>query len=495
MTTKCLTVVIVTTMSLGGCTQRTPEAQLIHDAGEALGGADKIFETASLLLEGEGTQYSLGQNLTVDGDLPYWEVDEYRREIDLTDERWRVTQSRTSTFLTENPVVTQEEILGVDGDVAYDVSEDGTVNRLAAQVAADRMVEHFHHPATLIRLAMTEGSTLGNMRQADGQDAVDITPASGKTYTMYISPETRHPTRIESMEYDANLGDVTLATTFEDYWETGGFGGFQARLTMPREITTTLDGVTTWHLRVTTGVDQELPDVGAPEAARSASVREFQANVDVEEVADGVWHLTGQSHHSALVEFDDFLALVEAPQNEARTLAVIAQARELRPDKPLQYVVNTHHHFDHSGGIRAAVSEGLTVITHASNEAFYRDLVQRPHSLRPDALTHNPEMLSLELVEEHEVYELSNGRRTMRVGRIARDAHANANLMAYLPRERLLIVADAFSPNALWAPFAANLLEAVNELEWGVDRILPIHGPVSEFAALEEVAEKESMFR
>ena len=495
MTTKCLTVVIVATMSLGACTQRTPEEQLIHDAGEALGGADNIFETATLLLEGKGTQYRLGQNMTVDGDLPYWEVDEYRREIDLTDQRWRVTQKRTSTFLTGNPVLRQEQISGVDGDVAYEVSGDGTVSRLAAQVAADRMGEHFHHPATLIRLAMTEGSTLGNMRQADGQDAIDITSASGKTYTMYVSPETRYPTRIESMGYDANLGDVTLATAFDDYWETGGLGGFQARLTMPREITTTLDDFTTWHLRVTTSVDQELPDVGAPEAARSALPSDFQANVQVEEVTDGVWHLTGQSHHSVLVEFDDFLALVEAPQNEARTLAVIAQARAIQPDKPLQYVVNTHHHFDHSGGIRAAVSEGLTVITHASNEAFYRDLVQRPHSLRPDALTHNPKMLSLELVVGYEVYGLSNGRRTMRVGRIARDAHASAILMAHLPRERLLIVADAFSPNAQGAPFAPNLLEAVNDLEWGVDRIVPIRGPVIEFAALEEAAQKELMSR
>ena len=461
MTTKCLAVVIVATMSLGACTQRTPEEQLIHDAGETLGGADNIFETATLLLEGKGTQYRLGQNMTVDGDLPYWEVDEYRREIDLTDQRWRVTQKRTSTFLTGNPVLRQEQISGVDGDVAYEVSGDGTVSRLAAQVAADRMAEHFHHPATLIRLAMTEGSTLGNMRQADGQDAIDITSASGKTYTMYVSPETRYPTRIESMGYDANLGDVTLATAFDDYWETGGLGGFQARLTMPREITTTLDDFTTWHLRVTTSVDQELPDVGAPEAARSAQAPEFQANVQVEEVTDGVWHLTGQSHHSVLVEFDDFLPLVEAPQNEARTLAAIAQARAIQPDKPLQYVVNTHHHFDHSGGIR-------------------------------------------------EVYGLSNGRRTMRVGLVARvrddrepfghrgsarDAHASAILMAHLPRERLLIVADAFSPNAQGAPFAPNLLEAVNDLEWGVDRIVPIRGPVIEFAALEEAAQKELMSR
>ena len=487
MTSKCLTALIVA-VSLSGCTQRTPEQQLIHDVGEALGGAGDIAETETLLLEGKGTEYLLGQNVRPDSNLSFWEIDEYRREVDLANTRWRATLIRSTAFLTGNPTIDQEATSGVDGDVAYDVSEDGEVTRLTSGIVDERMTAYSHHPATLVQVALSEGSMLTNLRQEDGEAVIDITTDAGKTYAMYVDPETNYPTRIESLEYHPNLGDVTLATHFEDYWETGGFGGFQARLTMPREVTTTVDGVTTRHLRVTTAIGQDLPDVGAPEGARSAEAREFEAHVEVEEVADGAWHLTGQSHHSVLVEFDDYLALVEAPQNEARTLAVIAKARELQPDKPLQYVVNTHHHFDHSAGLRAAVSEGLTVITHASNEALYRDLAQRSHSRRPDALTENPQELSLELVEGHEVYELTNGRRTMHIGRVSGDAHASALLMAHLPRERILIVADAFSPDAETAPFARNLLEVVNRLEWRTDRIVPIHGPVVEFAALEEAA-------
>ena len=271
--------------------------------------------------------------------------------------------------------------------------------------------------------------------------------------------------------------------------------GFQARLTLPRRITARVDEWPTWDLRVGIDVNQDLGDLSAPEAARSAAEPEFQANVQVVEVADGVWHLTGQSHHSVLVEFDEFLALIEAPMPEARTLAVIEQARQLQPDKPLQYLINTHHHFDHSGGVRAAVSEGLTIVTHEINREFFEDLVASPRTIQPDALARNPEALNLELVTADEVYELTDGRRTMHVVRIFQDEHCADMLMVHLPRERLLIEADVFSPGSPIAPFAPNLLKNVNDLEWEVDRIVPLHGDVVELAALEEVVAAEAKRR
>ena len=209
-------------------------------------------------------------------------------------------------------------------------------------------------------------------------------------------------------------------------------------------------------------------------------------------MANGVWHLNGQSHHSVLVEFEEFLALIEAPMPEARTLAVIDKARELRPAKPLQYLINTHHHFDHSGGVRAAVSEGLTIITHEINREFFEDLVAGPRTIQPDALARNPQALNLELVTASEVYELTDGRRTMHVVRIRLDEHCDATLMVHLPRERLLIEADVFSPGSPIAPFAPNLLKNVNDREWEVDRIVPLHGDVVEYAALEEVVAAEA---
>ena len=229
----------------------------------------------------------------------------------------------------------------------------------------------------------------------------------------------------------------------------------------------------------------QIDDLAASADVRSAAAAMATATVEVEEVATGVWYLTGQSHHSVLVEFDEYLALIEAPQSETRTLAVIERARELQPDKPLQYVVNTHHHFDHSAGIRAAVSEGLTVITHEVNRSFVEDLVARQHSIAPDALARNPQPLTIETVTGDEPYELTDGRRTLQIYRIVDDLHSDGIVMAYLPAERILIEVDAYSPTSREAPFAEVLLRNLEDRGLRVNTILPLHGGVSELENLE----------
>src|SRR5262249_30404202 len=161
-------------------------------------------------------------------------------------------------------------------------------------------------------------------------------------------------------------------------------------LKLPARLTTKADNYATAEIHVAKHtVDGATGDLAAPAAAASAApiAGPPPATITVEEIGKGLWFLAGQSHHSVLVEFADHLTLIEAPQNAVRAFAVIAKARELRPGKPLTHVVNTHHHFDHSGGIRAAVSEGLTVITHKGNEAFYKMAAGRAHTIAPDALS------------------------------------------------------------------------------------------------------------
>ena len=484
--------VVVLCALLAGCGgAATPELQLIEDAAEALGSLRAVNEVTGLVLEGQGQTYRLGQNSRPTADLPYYEIANYLLEIDYANRQWRLRQDRTTTFLTGGPLYGVRQVYGLDGDVAYDERGDQTV-QASAQVAADRWTEMFHNPVGILLLALDETSTVSNLREEGGQQFVDIVAENGTQLTLGVDAETGFPSRVSSAAYHPNLGDVTLETTFEDYEETGGLGGFQARLTLPRGYATTLGEFLISEYRVQTNTSPELGDLSAPATEPAAA---DGVVVEVEEIASGVWYLTGGSHHSVVVEFDEYLALIEAPQSEARTLEVIERARELQPDKPLRYLVNTHHHFDHSAGVRAAVSEGLTVLTHQVNEAFFEEAVVRQHSIQQDALARNPQPLTIEAVSSSEPYELSSGRRTLQLFHLADDLHSDGMVVAYLVRERILVEADAFSPSAQASPFAAALLHNIEDRGLRIDTILPLHGSAATLEDLESAVQREQELR
>ena len=451
---------------------------VIEDAADALGGAEAIAAANTLVLEGTGQTYRLHQQLSPDADLPVYELHEYRREVDLQNKRWRVDQVRTGHFISSNPVNRQPLSQAVDGGVAYDVRADGSTARLAAQTARDRHAEFYHHPLPLLKAALEGGTTLGEVREEAGGHAVDITPVGGPRLTLHID-EAGIPTRIESTGYNPMLGDVVIATSFSDWEESG-------ELTLPRTISQRLDKYRNGDFTVSNEVNGDIQDLAAPDdVALAPDPVPPPTEVTSERLAAGVWYLRA-GYNSTLIEFPSFGVLVEAPRNDQHTLAVIEKAREILGEKPLQYVINTHFHSDHSGGIRAAVAEGLTVITHELHRAYFEEVVARPHTVIQDHLAQNPRPLSIETVSGDGPYELTEGNRTLVIHRLKNSTHADGMLVVYLPRERIMIEGDPFTPGRRAPPREANLLEQVQALGLRIDRFAPVHGNVATFAELVE---------
>jgi glyoxylase-like metal-dependent hydrolase (beta-lactamase superfamily II) len=274
-------------------------------------------------------------------------------------------------------------------------------------------------------------------------------------------------------------------TTYTEYKD---FGGVQ----FPTKIMQKQGGFPSLDLAISEVKPQVPVDIQVPDNVRQAAVQ-----VKTEKVTDGVWYLTGGTHHSVLIEMQDHLVVVEGPQNDARATAVIAEVKRLVPNKPIKYVVNSHHHFDHAGGLGPFVAEGVTVITHDINKTFFEQSLAAPRTVQPDKLAQSGKKATVEGVADKRV--LTDGTRTVELYHIQGNAHNDGLLMVYLPKEKLLIEGDAYTPVAPNAPqpaqpnpFSVNLYENIERLKLAVEQILPVHGRIVPLAELQKAIGKSS---
>jgi hypothetical protein len=300
--------VFVAACLVSACARPTVEQQIVNDAAAALGGRDRILAVKTLVVEGDGANGNLGQDLTPERTVQRFVVSGFKRAVDLSGRRTRTEQTRTPNFTYFQGQAPQRQVFGLDGNIAYNIAPNGTGARAADAVAKDRRAEFHHHPLVLVRAALDPSATLANPRTTDTQRVVDVTTAAGQTFTLAIDTGTRLPTRIVSMADNLNLGDVAMETAFSDYRDVSG-------LKLPARLTTTIDRVMATDLHLTSqAVDGDAGDLAAPPAAAAAPATSAPppATVTVQQLAKGVWFLAGQSHHSVLVEFADHLALIEA---------------------------------------------------------------------------------------------------------------------------------------------------------------------------------------
>ena len=275
--------------------------------------------------------------------------------------------------------------------------------------------------------------------------------------------------RVETWIDAPVLGDTLYEATYSDYKDFSG-------TKFPQHIVVKQGDHPIYDLTVN---DVE---VNVSEAIQASPVQQLPAAVaQSEKLSEGIYLIRG-GYSVIAIGFKDHIALLEAGQNEARATAVIAEAKRLFPGKPIEYVVNTHPHFDHSGGLRTFVAEGTTILTYETNVPYLRKALAGPHTLNPDKAAQVGAKPKVEGVGEKKV--LTDGERVVELYRLKDFLHQSGTLIAYLPKEKVLFEADAYNPQPATAtapnppsPFTTALLDNIERLKLDVVRIVPVHYP------------------
>jgi len=326
-------------------------------------------------------------------------------------------------------------------------------------------------------------------RKVDGKNVTvlswspKVKAPSGKDYTInaYLGDD-QLVQKVETWLGENIMGDMHIVATYSAWRDFDG-----ARV--PTEIVQTRGG---WpffavDVQAARGNPQELTTL-APEPPRPAGAPAGPPpgaggappalTVTTEKLGDGLWRLTtgAGSYDSLLVEFKNHVMVLEGGQSEARSLAYIAEVKKLVPGKPIRYVMNTHPHADHTGGLPPYVAEGATIITQKNNQEFFERALNTPRTLLTDTLAKNPKKARVEVVDEKKVY--SDGTRTVEMYHIYPAPHSNGLLVAYFPKEKVLFQGD-FSLPAAGQPANDHVKALVPALEkLGVtdfDRYINVH--------------------
>jgi glyoxylase-like metal-dependent hydrolase (beta-lactamase superfamily II) len=346
-------------------------------------------------------------------------------------------------------------------------------------------LEFYITPWGFLKGAAANNAT-ASKRKVDGKNytvlswSPTIKAPSGKSYVIngYVD-EQNMVDRVETWLGDNIMGDMHILAVYSGWKD---FGGAMA----PSKIVQTRGGWPFFEVNVTSAKANPadiatIAPAPAPAGGRGgggggAPPAPAPLVVTSEKLGDGLYRLTTGpgSYDSVIVEFKDYVMMLEAGQSEARGLAYIAETKKLIPNKPIRYVFNTHPHSDHTGGLPALVAEGATIITQKNNEEFLEKALNTPRTLLNDTLAKNPKKAKIEAVSEKKVY--SDGTRTVEMYHVAPVPHSNGLMIAYIPKEKVLFQGDfSLNPGQPANDHVKALAPILDKLHLDYDRYINVH--------------------
>jgi glyoxylase-like metal-dependent hydrolase (beta-lactamase superfamily II) len=450
-----------------------PDLKTAVDKSLKAMGADNV---KTLVISGEGWDGCVGQ--AYDPNSPNWRKfsnKNYVRSIDFEGRGWRLQRVRGEG---ENP--------GRGGCNAGPVPDttQNQVTNLNANSPWNTQMEFILLPEGFLKVALEKNATV-KMEKIKGKKYTVLSFMGDKAPVEGYIDDLGYVDKVETKINNDLLGDIVWSADYTDWKDFGGVK-FPTHIVQHQGIPEFFE-LNVSDVKVNVPVDLTQPagrgGRGGPGGPGGGRGRGAPAGPISEDLGGGFWLITG-GYAAVVADFKDHIVVIEGPSNDMRADQIIAEAKRLVPNKPIRYVINTHTHSDHSGGLRAFVAEGATIITHKDNKSYYEKIFKDPHTLVPDKLSQmNPQpKLKIETVSDMKI--LTDGEHIIDLYHLEGSTHAMGMIIAYLPKLKVLIEADEFNVGQANAPTPAsinpyhtNLLANIERLKLDVDRIIPIHLP------------------
>jgi glyoxylase-like metal-dependent hydrolase (beta-lactamase superfamily II) len=467
---------MATPLSAGSVTSTYKEARPVLDAGiKAMGGLEALQGMKDVWRVGTGIGYNQGQSLKPDAPLTTRAI----QVTTLVDFAGRRSYAETVTVPASGPTQKTRSILDGESSIGHNLVTNVLTPSSPGAVTTSRTAMR-RDPAALLLTALGRSETLRSLGEEtiDGKkhQVITFADSDGAQIGLFFEAASGLLARFDTLADNAVLGDALTENALLDYRDVG------AGLRLPARVVTRVAGETTVDMKYSDIKVNQNPKAelfAPPKDALTVPPAPPGSGVVVTKLGEDAYFAAGGSHHSLIVAFKDHLVVVEAPLNEERSLAVLAKLAEIAPGKPVKYIVPTHYHFDHSGGLRTYIAKGVTILTTPGNAAFIERLAAAPHTVRPDLLSREPRKPVIETFTGKKV--LSDGARTLELHDIGPSPHVTECVIAYLPKEKVVFESDLLTipvqgPYAPASPALIDLADKIKKLGLAVETITPGHG-------------------
>lgn len=469
-----------------------PDAMALIRAADDAIGASKVHSVHYAGTDGYVTVYGQSGTSDVQHQWPRFNLDSFSRVIDYDTMSMREEQLRSNGAWPDVGGAKRPERgqlrqvhLYRDG-FAWNENPDGSI-AAAPQDAQERMLEIVMTPYGFIKAAEKAHDLRADAHWEAFESAHKVYAVTFKYLDKFPVAgwidENNNVIKVTTWFHSPMVGDEYVETRYARYRDYNGFRfGPQIHQSIGVPPDPSYDFVAN-----TVEINVPNAAVAVPAVVRQSGAS--TAQIQTRQLAPGTWLIGGNGYNSVALEFANFSAVIEAPLDEARSQAVIAETHRLIPGKPLKYVVNTHHHYDSAGGLRGYAAEDVLIVTQQSNYDDYESLALSLHSqqIDPDSQGRAPRQVHYIRMEEH--WTMTDGQRKLEVYHVQNQDHSEDMLMAWLPAEKMLFESELFeavppgqTPAA--TPLNMALLYNMERVRIAPEKIVSMHTgeiPVADF--------------